>query len=241
MAILGYTNRANIESFLGRTFPEVSDIQFEQFISQAEAYINNYTGYNAETTASGILTQSITREKTQGKLDAFDNLVIDVMHPPIHFDSNNNPLVSKLEFNLGGVRVNLQLTDGTGANLNTILEVSENRRKIIYPSIYFFPAVSTVTPTAKVNLYNLRDVKFYVDANYIGGYDIVPADITAAANFIAGDFLTRRDNNNFANSVSQGSYRVEFGNTNNLKRGTTASMAMHRANELLQPYIRYTW
>lgn len=236
---MNYTTRQNVENLLGKVYSEISTAEFNGYLLQTEAYINNYLGYNSITTSSGIMSESIVREKTPGKIDSFNNLVIDLLHPPMHFDSNMNPVVSLLEFNLGGIHIPLQLTDGSSSALNTLLEVSENGRKVVYPSLYFFPAISTVTPTAKVNLANLRDVKFFVDISYIGGYDIVPADITAAANLICGDMVTRRANPNFAINVKQGSYSVDFQPAKTT--GKDVAPAYSKAHTLLQPYVRYTW
>lgn len=231
---LGYTTRSKVEKYLNRTFSEVDTTEFNDYISQAETYVNNYLGYNAQTTSSGILQESITREKSVGKIDQFGNLVIDLMHPPIAFDVNNNPMVSLLEFNLGGIRIPLQLTDGSTNSMNTLIEVSENRRKVYYPSLYFYPAISTVTPTAKMNLYNLRDVRFWVDISYIGGYSTVPGDITSATNILVANLILNRDNPNFAQSYTQGSFTVNYGNL-------SSDPAIKQANVLLQPYVRYTW
>jgi len=233
---LGYTTRPNVENFLHRTFPEVATDEFNGYILSAEAYVNNYLGYNGQTTASGILTETITREKTVGKIDQYGNLVVDVMKPPVNFDANGNPLVTLMEFNFGGVRVSMQLTDGSTNALNTLLEVSENRKKIIYPSIYFYPVISTVTPTAKMNLFSMRDVKFWVDTTYTGGYATTPYDIVLAMNYLVGDMLLHRDNPNFANRFQQGSYSVDYGNGIGKNEKTVDAV-----NRLLQPYVRYTW
>ena len=235
--MIGYTNRTNIENFLGQTFP-ITDAEVNGYIEQAESYINNYLGYNAETTVSGIMTQTIEREKVYGKIDNFNNLVIDLMKPPVHFDQYSNPMVTKIEFNYGAIRVPLQITDGTTNSLNSVLTVSENRRKVYYPSLYFFPAISTVTPTAKVNLFNLHDVKFWVDIWYTGGYDTVPADITAATNLIAGELLLHRKNPQMASSIKQGQYSIDF-MVGKMKGKYSPTQEL--ANTYLQPYIRYTW
>lgn len=229
---LGYTTRDNVQKFLNRVFSEVSDAEFNNYISSAESYINNYLGYNASTTLSGMLSESVTREKVQGKLDSYNNLVIDLMKPPVHKDAYGNPLVSLVEFNIGSVRVTLNLTDGSTGGLNSVLEVSENSRKVIYPSMYFLPVISTVTPTAKVNLWNLRDAKFWVDISYIGGYDTIPADVTMATNILVQDMLINRDNVNLASSVRQGNYSITYENE---------SVAQKKAQSYLQPYVRYTW
>src|SRR6185312_2620070 len=97
--LMCYTTRANVENFLNRTFPDISDIQFNSYLLATEYNINNYLGYIAETTTSGLLSESIVREKTNGKIDNYGNLVIDLMHPPVNFDSNQNPLVSLVEYN----------------------------------------------------------------------------------------------------------------------------------------------
>ena len=228
---LGYSTRAKIEAFLNRTFPEVDNTTFDTYISAAETKINNDLGYNSQTTTSGLLSENITREKARGKIDNFGNLVVDVTKPPIHFDAFGNPIVSLLEFNFGGVRIPLQLTDGSTNTLNTLLEVAESRRKLYYPSLYFYPAISTVTPTAKTNLYRLQDVSFWVDISYIGGYDTCPADIALACNYLVGEMLTHRDNPNFLTALRQGSYSVNYGSkdTEDIVR------------KLLQPYMRVTW
>lgn len=241
--IMGYTNRANVENFLGRVFSDVTDAQFAVFELATEVYINNYLGYNAETTTSGILAESIQNERTLGKIDNYGNLVIDLMKPPVLFDPNDNPRVTLVQYEFGGIRVPLQITDGTNNPQNTLLDVSENRRKIIYPSIYFLPYLPTVTPTAKMNLFNLRDTKFWVVCNYIGGYPTVPGDIVMAANLICGNMLTVRDNPNFAASLRQGSYQIEYflrGGGGGIP-GKTDNRALQAAQELLDPYVRYTW
>lgn len=231
---IGYTTRSQVEKFLNRTFSEVDTNEFNDYICQAEAFINNFTGYNAQTTYSGMQAENVVREKTIGKIDNYNNLVIDVMKPPVQFDANGNPLVTLIEFNNGGVRVSLNLTDNSTNALNTVLEVSENRKKIIYPSMYFLPVMTNVTPTAKVNLYALKDIKFWVDVSYTGGFYTIPSDITAAANYLVIDMLQNRDNPNTASEIRQGSYMVRFDDTK-----VTPNSEM--AKKLLEPYVRYTW
>ena len=96
---IGYTTRSQVEKFLNRTFSEVDTNEFNDYICQAEAFINNFTGYNAQTTHSGMQAENVVREKTIGKIDNYNNLVIDVMKPPVQFDANGNPLVTLIEFN----------------------------------------------------------------------------------------------------------------------------------------------
>lgn len=240
--MIGYTTRANIESFAGKTYP-VTDAVMNRYIEQAEDYIDRYLGYDAQTTTSGILTQVITREKIPGKIDPFGNLVIDVYHAPVHIDEYGNPAVTYLEYSQGGIHIPMQLTDGqsTSGRYYSLLDLSENGRKLVYPSLYFFPAISTVTPTAKVNLNNLRDVRFFTTITYTGGYDSVPASIESAANLLVLGFLQIAENPNLAEAVRQGSFSINYFSakqTNNL-RGQTPFIA--RANELLQPFLRVTW
>lgn len=237
---IGYTTREKVENFINKPFPEVSTDEFNLYIGASEKYINNYLGYNSQTTLSGILTESIVREKSVGKIDNHGNLVVDLMHPPVHFDNYFNPQVSLLEFNQGGVSVSLQLTDGSQNTKNTVLEVSENRRKVYYPHMYFLPAISSVTPSAKINLYNLRDVRFWVDISYIGGFDAVPEDIVLAANYLVAEFLLYRDNPNFLVSLTQGSMSQTFARKSS-GGGLKISEGMHLAQSLLQPYVRNTW
>ncbi len=240
--MIGYTSRSSVENFLGRTFPEAYDTEFATYISAAEKTINNILGYTARTTTSGVLVESVVREKVVGKMDAFDSLVIDVMKPPINFDALGNPLVTLLEFNLGGIRIPLQLTDGTSNPLNTLLEVPATARKILYPSLYFFPAIATVTPTAKVNLSSLRDVRFYVDVSYTGGYPTVPEDIQLATNMLVGQMLTTRDNPTGVVGYKQGNYQVEFlPRSNRFAKGQPIDKTFAIVAALLQPYKRVTW
>jgi len=229
--MLGYTTISGVQQFLNRTFPEVSGTEFNNYISAAETQINQLLGYNSQTTLSGLLSENIVREKARGKIDNFGNLVIDVTKPPIHFDAFGNPMVTLIEFNFGGIRIPLQLTDGSTNTLNTLLEVAESRRKLYYPSLYFYPAISTVTPTAKTNLYRLQDVSFWVDISYTGGYDVIPADIALACNYLIGDMLVHRDNPSFLTAIRQGSYSVSYGNkeTQNIVKS------------LISPYMRVTW
>lgn len=245
--LMNYTNRANVENFLGRVFSDITDTQFNAYLLSTEAIINNYTGYNAETTHSGMLCESIVREKSVGKIDNDGNLVIDVAHPPVQFDQYYNPIVSLVEYNFGGIRVPLQLTVNAAVqpltSFLTLLEVSENRRKIVYPSIYFLPYLPQVTPTAKMNLYNLRDVKFWADVSYLGGFPTIPGDVTQAANLICGNLIMTRDNPIFAQSLRQGSFSIDyFSRTNAGGKGNKAeARAIQLAQQFLDPYVRWTW
>lgn len=241
MANLGYTTRAQVEDFIGQTFPTISNASFDSYIAQAEAYINNLTGYNAATTTSGMLTEVINHEVVTGKLDSYNNVVVDLCHPPIQFDANRNPKITAMTFVFGAITVPLQLNDGTTNAYNSVVTVAENRKKVYYPSIYFFPAISTVTPTAKLNLFNLHDVRFWIDISYTGGYDTIPADITAAANIIVADLVLNRKNPQYAQSIRQGAYSVDFTAASANKGRMKLSPALERAGMYLQPYIRYVW
>jgi hypothetical protein len=238
---LGYTTYANVTNMLHRDFPEVTANEQNLYLVAAEKYINNYCGYSGITTTSGMLSESIVREKHLGKVDSFMNMVIDLQHPPLHFDVNANPMVNLIEYNVGSVRVTLNLTDNSTATLNTVMEVSENRRKIVYPSLYFMPVIATVTPTAKINLFNLRDIRFWVDVSYIGGYDIIPEDITMAANYVVAEFLLHRDNPNYLVSMRQGEMSQTFIAKSGNTKGQKISENMHIANMLLQPYVLNSW
>ena len=239
---MNYTTRSQVENFAGRVFSDVSDTQFNAYMLSAEQFINNDLGYNSATTSSGIMAESIVREKNPGKVDDYGNLVIDVRKAPVNFDVNGNPIVTLVEYNFGGVRVPLQTTDGKTNALNTILEVSENRQKIYYPSIYFLPYLPSVTPTRKTNLYALRDVMFWVDISYVGGYTIVPSDITMAANYLTLSYLTQRDNPNNAFSIKQGQYQVQFQSNNpRFTKGQPVNQMYDIVDRLLQPYRRVTW
>jgi len=233
MSKWNYTTRALVEGFIGLSSPTIDNTTFDSYITQAEYEVNNICGYNGATTTSGMLAESVKMEKVEGKIDPHGNLVVDVMHPPVNFDVYGNPMVSLLRFSLGGVRIDLTLDDGsTGYQLGSFLEVSENRRKILYPNMYFLPALSQVTPTAKINLYDLHDVKFFVTTSYIGGYQTLPADVSLATNILAGEIVLQRTNPGFLQSVHQGTYSADFGTTDKVYK---------KAMQILQPYIRYTW
>lgn len=252
MQLMNYTNRTNVENILGQTFPAIGTTEFNLYLKASERYINNLLGYNAETTTSGILTEQISNEKSVGKIDAYGNLVVDIMHGPVHFDSYFNPLISSMKFNVGSVVVPLMLVPSgdtptsvpyfSQSSLNTVIDVAENRKKLYYPQLYFFPAVSTVTPTAKVNLMGLQDIKFFVTVSYIGGYDEVPEDITMAASYLCAEFVMHRNNPMFLQSFSQGSMSQSFsGKANGARGGLRLGENFHIADALLQPYIRYTF
>ena len=240
--MLNYTSRANVENLYGKPFPGIGDTEFNLYLTATEKWINNYLGYNANTTTSGLLTEVITREKHTGKIDNYGNMVVDLSHPPIHFDANFNPLVTLLTFNVGGVEVPLFLSDpALAGSKNTFLEVSENRRKVYFPQMYYLPAVTSVTPTAKINLMNLRDVRFWTDISYTGGYDTVPEDITLAATYMCLEFVTHRMNPIFATIMTQGSRTMQFGQRSNQSSKFTTGEGMRVAMSLLQPYVINTW
>lgn len=237
MALLGYTNRTNVENFIGRTFPGVSNNEFDSYIGAAEIHINNYTGYNSPTTVSGMLTEVVTREKSMGKIDNYGNMVIDLRKPPIHFDANFNPLITLVEYNVGSISVSLTLTDGTSNAKNTIIEVAANRKKVYYPQLYIVPALQTVTPTAKINLYDLKSTRFWTDISYTGGYDTIPDDITLATNYIVAEFLLHRENPLALMSMSQGSMSQTFTPKSRSARGQKLGTNIELAHALLQPYV----
>lgn len=240
MAKLGYTTRQSVEQFLGRTFTEISDSEFDIYIASAEKYINNFTGYNAATTLSGMLTENIVAEKSVGKVDPYGNMVIGLRHSPIQFDANRNPLVSRVNYNQGAINIDLQMTDGTNNAHNCVIEVSENRKRIYYPHLYFLPAISSLTPSAKINLYNLRDVRFWVDVWYTGGYNTIPEDVQLACNYIVSEFVMRRTNPMFMTGIDQGTMSMTFA-SNASRKGHLKSQSFQMADALLQPYIQYTF
>ena len=240
MSKIGYTTRTIVENFLGKQFPEISDSEFDIYIAGAEKYINNFTGYNAQTSVSGMLTQTIEAEKSIGKVDNYGNMVISLRHPPVHFDANRNPLVSRINYNQGAINIDLQMTDGTTGAKNTVVEVSENRKKVYYPHLYFLPAISSLTPSAKINLYNLRDVRFWVDIWYTGGYDETPEDVQMACNYLVSEFVMRRTNPMFLSNITQGMMTMGY-QSNQSKKGHLISPQMQIANQLLQSYVLHTF
>jgi len=237
--MIGYLDRTYVEGFMNRTFPEISDAVFAGYISAAETYINNYLGYNSQTTLSGMMSENIVLEKSEGKVDAFNNVVVNLRKPPLHFDVYNNPIVTQLRFGIGAVKVDLNLNP-LNNNLS-VLEVAENRRTVVYPSLYFLPAISTVTPTAKMNLFSLASVKFWMEISYTGGYDTLPDDVKLAAAYVVSDILLFRDNPNFLQSFSQGSLSQSFGGRTSDTKGFKVGKGMQMAQALLQPYCRVTW
>ncbi len=239
--MLGYTDWTKVTNLLNKSYPEIGQAEQNLYLGAAEKFINNYLGYNANTTTSGILTESIVREKHVGKIDNYGNLVVDLSHAPVHFDENFNPQVSLLTFNVGAVEVALNLTDGSGNPKNCVLEVSENRRKVYYPHMYFLPAVTAVTPTAKVSLFALRDVRFWTDISYIGGYDTVPEDIVMAATYLAAEFAIHRENPSFLSSMTQGSMTQQFARRSSSTSNLALGEGMKIAQTLLQPYVINTW
>jgi|SRR5579872_5049323 len=240
--LMGYTNWQNVQNFLNRPFTEIGTAEQNQYLLAAEAYIHNFCGYNMETTTSGLAREVVLKERHVGKIDANGNLSVDVYKPPINFDANDNPLITNMQFELGAIRIPLQLTDGSNNALNTLLSVDEGRRRVVYPSLYFLPAISTVTPTAKINLFSLRDIEFFVSISYTGGFQVIPADIVQATTMLAAMFALNRDNPNYAVMARQGSMQTQYLPTNpRYVKGEPVSKHYENIHMLLQPYVRNQW
>lgn len=243
----GYTTRSAVEKILNRTFSEVSDSEFNTYLTAAERQVEQVLGYidvnsGTATTSSGILTQTISLERATGKVDSYGNLVINVKHGPIHVDANNDPDITYLSINGGVYNISLQLTNGAVGGTNLILMLDDTRRVVSYPAQYVIAAISSITPTSKISFSNLRSLRFWTDISYTGGFDDIPADIALATAYLTADQVQLRDNPSSALSFQRGNYRVELrryelGASAGAKKTTFQQMA----EVLLQPYMRVTW
>lgn len=237
-----------MESLLNRTFPEVDTATFNDYIVTAENEVEDHLGYsntiNGITTSSGILTQTVSHEKSRGHIDSYGNLMVVLKCPPIHLDANLNPLVTQLSINGGVYNIDLQITNGGTTGLTSILEVDNNYRSVFYPAQYVIAAISTITPTAKIAFTNLKSLKFWTDISYTGGYGDVPPAISKACAYLVADQLMVRYNVSQVEGFTQGSFQVQF----QRNRGKTTrvneeyiSPYQAMAYKLLQPYVRVSW
>ena len=230
--MLGYTTRSIVEAVLQKSYPSIEDDIFNIFIESAEEEVNRILGYENRLSVSGILLETITNEKAQGKLDSFDNIVIDLGKPPIKFNEDGSPAITAFSLIVGGITVDtLPLT----SNGESLFDVPSSRGfQLVYPSLYLTPAVTGITPTQRLSLQSFRSFNFFTKISYVGGYAIVPKPIQIATSLLAGDLINNDPSN--LQSYVQGSMEESYS-----ERKNGMSENALRAEKLLQPYKKVSW
>lgn len=161
--------------------------QVNDWIAAAESEVNRYLGY---TTASGVLSEQITKEKIMAHFDTEANLLLFPRKMPIQS-------ISAISLSKGTSVINLTLTDNAG---NAKYDIPTGLSYILYP--YYEFAVSGTSVIQ--GFQNLRFRKFFANLTYIAGYSQVPADIRLATmNFVA-DIIMRHANKEGLERMTQG-------------------------------------
>lgn len=184
---LGYADENDIENFLLTDIDNSFSAQVEDWIAAAELQINDYTGY---TTASGIFAEQITNEVTKAYVDSGLNLKIFPRKTPIIS-------VEGITLAKGTTRMAITMNNGAGVPKYNIPAPGNY---ISYPQYEF-----TVTGGSIIHsLSSLRGTEFYVELNYIAGYQQVPADIRLATVNLVSDVIMRQANKEGLESITQG-------------------------------------
>ena len=169
--------------------------QIDDWISAAEVYVNNYTGW---TTASGLWNESIVNETLDARIDGDSNLVVYPRKRPINS-------ISALSLWKGTDSVTLTLTDSDG-NTKYIKPVQNNC--IVYPS---YELTISSTSYSIQSFAAIKYSRFYTKMSYIAGYTTIPKDIQLATTMIAADYFMRQANKEGLQSVTQGRVTKRWG------------------------------
>lgn len=215
-SVLGYTNEQNLENYLLITIDASFSSQIDDWISAAEVYVNNYTGW---TTASGLHNESISGELLDARIDGDLNLVVYPRKRPINS-------ISSLQIWKGTTSITLDLTDSDG-NTRYIKPVQNNC--IVYPSY----ELSISSGAYSISSFaELKYSRYYTKMSYIAGYTTIPKDIQLATTMIAADYFMRQANKEGLISVTQGRVTKRWG----ARREDGKSPFLVDAENILQRY-----
>ena len=222
---LGYCTEVDIENFLLTDINSSFSDQVDNWIVEAEDYVNEYLGY---TTASGIWLERIKEEVNQSaKVDSGMNLVIYPRKRPV-------TAIEKIELIKGTLSLSLILTNGTrtdvdGATVtNYRYQLTPRGDKIIYPQ----REISTDGGTLVIGgFHQLRGADFFSRITYTAGYTNIPGPINLATTMLVADTILRQENKNGLQVLTQGRITKEW-----VPRKGGESDLLLDANKKLDPY-----
>lgn len=213
---LGYCDEVDIENYLLLDIDNTFSGQVEDWIRAAEEYVNRYTGY---TTASGLLAETITGERTRGTVDTECGLIVFPHKTPIQS-------IQAIKLVKGTSKIELELVDGAG---DTRYNLPVNNNYIYYPDSEFSMSGNyMITGFAE-----LRGVEFFTQVDYVGGFLEVPPPVRMATIEIASDFIMRHVNKEGLQSITQGRVSKSWKD----RTGGQSDFILD-AQELLKPYRR---
>jgi hypothetical protein len=209
-----YSDISSLENYLLIDIDASFESQVETWISAAEEYVDNYTGY---TTASGMWNESIVNELSEARVDGDHSLVIHPRKSPVNS-------VSAIGINKGTQTITLNLTDGDGVARYIL---PSHKRVIIYPS-------NELSTTGSLVLNDFVDIKysrFYTKISYIAGYTSIPKIVSLATTMISADSVMRQANKEGLTALTQGKLSKRWA-----ERRDGKSEWILDAEEYLKPY-----
>ncbi len=185
----GYSTISEISNYLLVTIDSSLNTQVDSWISAAEHYVNNFTGY---TTASGMALENVVNEISEAHVDGDQNLVIHPRKSPV-------TTVSGITIIKGSI-INIQLNLTNPANGTNRYVLPTQGRYIVYPSYELTITSSTILH----NFINVKYSRFFTQTSYQGGYATIPQDVTLATTMIASDIVMRHANKEGLMAITQG-------------------------------------
>lgn len=181
------------------------------FIQRASAMVDNFLGYT-------LPIETITAEKSEGKIDTDGSLVITPRKRPIED-------VTAVSLVKGNDTITLTLLDGADQKY----DIPEPKTKFVYPNA----ELSATGVSVVASFYELRRNPFFAEITYRAGYETIPADIKEATTLYVRELFSKRSNTVGASEIRQGGITIKYEQRNGSKSDLVSD-----AESILQPYRR---
>ena len=195
MTDYNYATVTDVENLLLVDIDASFEAQVNSWISAAESYVNDFTGY---TTASGLWNEQIVDETIEARVDGGLNLVVYPRKRPINS-------VSSLALWKGSNSINLTLS-GSDGNTKYIKPAQNNC--LIYPNY----EIATTSSSFSINDFSqIKFSRWFTKLSYIAGYTTIPKDVTLATAMITSESFMRHSNREGLSAITQGKISKRWG------------------------------
>jgi len=207
--------------YLSSTFPLVdfsvyTTATLSGFVTTASKRVESFLNFNPTL-------QSVEGEVSTALVDSDYNLVVYPKVRPVQS-------VSSLKIFKGSETINLTLDNGGATKYNIVQKgtaVVYPDREISVNGAFFVDTFAT-----------LRNTRFFVEIDYIGGYATIPGDMQYACALFVLDTVSKNQNALGAESVRQGDISISYGSASGSGQGKSDNVA--DAESILMDYKKVT-